>query len=638
MDRMFTRSRLVFRLLLLVTFCGCSAVWIAPSQAADPLLRAEVKPLALQPRTSAPAFIDVTLRSRHPSIVEGILEIRIQSESQVLLRQQTRELALHPGAVTQRLLLPPVNKLQADGLTAELIFITPRGKEHLGSFPLSGEVAVARQYLIGVCGRTSSGAPDRLRLWQALRPEWIAPEVSNVMRQVTSLPVWLTPEDVPSALGLCAFDALVLEGVSFAALEEKQLSDIATWVRAGGSLCVAPKAPLGSAHVAFLNSLAELPGKPPAIAVEAGGEMSLRDGSLLMHRAGLGRMVITLAPPDTEADLAIPSWRRAIQFLVRARVAYPGRDGSTPNSPAKPVTRSYEASRVALASSALYSSLPRTSRMIPLPVITGLLGTFVLLVGPGEWLLLGRLRRRRWTWFTFPLLAIGFAGAAIAIANHYLGRGDRKATILVADVGDGQRTLRENRLDLRIAGRATTTVSAIHHGISVTCADQASWSRNEPNVAPLFQGSVPGQYALEIPLRQWRPVLQRTMSFSGGAELPNLDWSPIDAQLTNPPGSRPNRRLVDALNAQGWNAQVVHLGQLITPKQEEVRADFLTWISQFRETEGATWAAGYSPSGRDDLADLALHDPTDPSEWLVVAMKSVGQTLYIVRRLYHFDE
>ncbi|MEI9896547.1 MAG: hypothetical protein WDN28_22475 [Chthoniobacter sp.] len=31
----------------------------------------------------------------------------------------------------------------------------------------------------------------------------------------------------------------------------------------------------------------------------------------------------------------------------------------------------------------------------------------MLLIGPGEWLLLGRLRRRRWTWATFPAIAAG---------------------------------------------------------------------------------------------------------------------------------------------------------------------------------------------------------------------------------------
>jgi hypothetical protein len=48
--------------------------------------------------------------------------------------------------------------------------------------------------------------------------------------------------------------------------------------------------------------------------------------------------------------------------------------------------------------------------------------------------------------------------------------------------------------------------------------------------------------------------------------------------------------------------------------------------------------AAYSPNGRDDLGDLALHDPSDPHEWLVVAAKPSSQTMHIVRHLFRSDE
>ena len=79
--------------------------------------------------------------------------------------------------------------------------------------------------------------------------------------------------------------------------------------------------------------------------------------------------------------------------------------------------------------------------MIPLPVVAAILGAFVLLVGPGEWFVLGWLRRRRWTWFTFPLLATAFALIAVRAAEHYLGREDKRAALIVTDVGEEGRIL-----------------------------------------------------------------------------------------------------------------------------------------------------------------------------------------------------
>ena len=55
--------------------------------------------------------------------------------------------------------------------------------------------------------------------------------------------------------------------------------------------------------------------------------------------------------------------------------------------------------------------------MVPFWVVVGLIGAYIFLIGPGDYLLLRKvLRRMQWTWVTFPLVVVAFGVGAYGLA------------------------------------------------------------------------------------------------------------------------------------------------------------------------------------------------------------------------------
>jgi hypothetical protein len=602
-------------------------------RAANAPLTADVQPLTLRPRTDAPMIVDIRLRSSHRTLLEGSLELEARAGNEILFRQQTQELTLAPGVSTHRLLLPPTPARSWGGLDVELRFLTRVGSIDLGRFPLSTESSAARHYVIAICSQAPALADDRPRLWQVLRPERFFRETNAASRVVASTPVWILPEDLPSAIGLCAFDVVVLEGPALGVLEERQLAQLAMWVEGGGSLCVKPEGRLGPEHLAFLNSLIGAPESRPAVLLAPGGKAFSPRGDFVYHRAGLGRLAIVFDTPASEAESLAPEWRRTTHFLAQARS--PSRLLFQSASAAQRFSgQNNSMSSLAAVRERLMKLLPRSSRMIPLPVIASILAVFVLLVGPGEWLVLGRLRRRRWTWFTFPIIATGFTILTVRAAEHYLGREDHRAALVITDVDKHGRVLRENRLELWFAGRNGAAVSDLRQALAVPCLlDPARGNRGGITETPRYEGQLPARYTLRQALPQWTPYLQRTLSFQSRTKPPDFPWEAIDAK-TMAMASDPARYVSERARAEAWTVRVYHSGTL----KNALGKDDAWFKLQFLKTEALGWAASQSPSGQNDLVDLAMMDAEDEDQWLVVAERELGQELHWIRCLYRTDE
>jgi len=60
--------------------------------------------------------------------------------------------------------------------------------------------------------------------------------------------------------------------------------------------------------------------------------------------------------------------------------------------------------------------------VVPLWLVLALLGGYLLMIGPGDYLLVHKLlRRAEWTWFTFPLVTVLFAAGAYVLARWATG-------------------------------------------------------------------------------------------------------------------------------------------------------------------------------------------------------------------------
>ena len=140
--------------------------------------------------------------------------------------------------------------------------------------------------------------------------------------------------------------------------------------------------------------------------------------------------------------------------------------------------QSYSVQPTSLGAELMNLLMPRTVRLIPFSALLGLLGLFLLIIGPADYFVLGFLRRRRLTWVLFPATSIAFTVATVLMANHYLGLRDQRRSLIVVDLAQDGTALRWNRYELIFTARDKQ---------SVTELKDALW-------APLkVQSQMPGQ-------------------------------------------------------------------------------------------------------------------------------------------------
>ena len=74
--------------------------------------------------------------------------------------------------------------------------------------------------------------------------------------------------------------------------------------------------------------------------------------------------------------------------------------------------------------------------------IAGLIVIYLLLLGPVDFLLLRRIGRPQWTWFTFPVVVIAFCGLSVWLFHHWKGSQLRLNQVEIVDVDVAQQLVR----------------------------------------------------------------------------------------------------------------------------------------------------------------------------------------------------
>jgi hypothetical protein len=250
------------------------------------------------------------------------------------------------------------------------------------------------------------------------------------MNNVRPLTVGLEPGDLPDRVEAWgALDRLVWQDIDSNQLTPEQLIALRGWVAGGGRLVIAGGTAGPSSLSAFPDDI--LPYRPttttdaaPSSLVALLGEIpegatdipalsgklavgrplaSVGEETVAAERAyGAGAVTIIGFDPTTRwlsgTNAAEGLWRR----LIPTRTA--GTAGSGDDS------------QIVQAASQLPSlALPPVGGMI------GLLGLYILLIGPINYLVLKRLDKREWAWVTMPILILAFAAGAYGFGSLLRG-------------------------------------------------------------------------------------------------------------------------------------------------------------------------------------------------------------------------
>ena len=679
--------------------------------ATQPDLEAYVQSVIAQPRSYAPVLLQVKLTSRTSKLLEGRLHVLVFDYSNVIADCTSGEIPLTTGAQTFRMWLPPVARpVEADQAEAELTFITKERRYDLGRHVLFMPRVTKRSFVIGVCrGETIWTPADtglvRNLFLEAHDPRAVAPQDRDLS---TFAPI-LTPEDMPAQpLGYCAFDIVALGGSALEALKAEQLTALVRWVQAGGSVCILPTAGLSKGRLDFLNALADgetRNGLPPFELDEAGA-LSITDkawlpspymdlgipgvqddesdagkgGVIWRSPCGLGRAIVVLKRPESTMSR---QWLEAVAFLWKMRTDQLGtflREGNWRVPPANArsggavpgggvpgggqwveqepfggLFRPYNFP----TQTAIYEGLvPKSIKVMPMATIVLILILFALAIGPGDYCLLGLLRRRKLTWLLFPLTSIAFTVFVVMLSRHYMGTADRRSSLTLVDVGKGGKVLRWSRYEMFFPGRNRLLSTDVQNGfylpLEVGLMGGAQYDQPGRREAhPTYEGWIPARFAATAPVYQWTPAMSRTFSMEPFQTGVDLNWDALDRRS---PGSVSSADIEKTLNqGRQFDGYVLLLkspgkgerpgmgGTLYAPGRA-VPGDlyginvFLSEVSAPPPLGAFQVVSQLSPTGGSALEDLSVLDPGDASQWLVVAVKRVGNNFIVCRRLYHGGE
>jgi hypothetical protein len=413
------KQSLVARLLLAPTLIvlGLGAL-AGPALAADgdaPAMEARVL-LGGHARVGSWMAIEVHLRNDGPSVTG---ELRLDNGSQARTQYGT-PVDLPTGSDKIYLLYA-----QPPGFGREIKVDLVEGDDEITSATADYSVRDASQLVVAVV---------------AERPQGIVAGLSLLpnQQQQAAVTLALTPADLPSRVEAWgAIDRLVWQDIDSNLLEPDQLAALQGWLAAGGRMVIAggtagpatlsafpdtilPYRPLATTDVAP-QSLAGLLGEFP----DTAADVPALSGDLIAGR--------TLASAGDRVVAAERSYGSGLVTII-------GFDPATPWITETPASEALwrrllpprsTVGTVVTDDSQLISAVSQLPALA-LPPIGGLLlllGAYILLIGPVNYIVLRRLDRREWAWVTMPLLIVVFA-----VGAYGFGAALRGSNVIVNEV------------------------------------------------------------------------------------------------------------------------------------------------------------------------------------------------------------
>lgn len=705
-------------LLCAVTLLVLGADRLAAQGTAAPLLQVNVERMYFV-RSEGPIALRVTMIPNSSTLLEGKLEFKLWSGNELLTTLLTDDEVINPPAKTVRYLLPsPDLRGYAQQLDLQVEFINKQGRLDLGRTTIIVPMASDRNFVVGyVAPPTSSPSPVVLELLDALKFEKYSPLQSdrNATPSTMTTTVPITPDQLPpDAISNCGFNLMFMAAEGFAAVKESQWPAILEWVEAGGSLCLLPGSDLAPHHLALLNKL--LAKRAPQ------GTFLLGPNNELLHvnekdrqstyrvRRGLGAVAIVPLIPDELPTPKSTEWLRTVAHLWHFRQDQTNSlvTGGMWN-PAVMVAQQtilqgqgqnyyYGVRRddkqlsyipINSGDQLVTAIVPSNLHIIPLSLIAFVLFLYVLAIGPGDYFILGRLNLRKWTWVTFPVTTLLFAGGALWMAEWYMNTGDARRSAYIVDIGVEGNPERVNQFEMLFNSRQKVTetplsrslFTALDHQMygsgSFQQYSQRQYGQGSGFVGPAeITGRVPSRFVARQMTPKWVPQMNRILSLNTEPFALKLDWQrfqisgmpdwtallndnnwkqsiidPIKAAI----GSKPVTISVYAggkFNQLYGNHRIFTREQVKTengvttvvapPNNLALRNgqfnptsfDFIADISMLQDAGLFSIVTSLAPHGGRQLEDLSLLDPSDPQQWLLVVGVEDGQNWIVYRKLF----
>lgn len=612
----------------------------------------------LLPRTAiqrphSPIPIELRLDSTQQR--DGLLRLGMWCDGKLVYQYETPPTSLVRGPNVVNLLLPPVPSRAGDNAVQgqlDVVFVTEPKDIFVGQYRVGLHPPRGMSVHIAAC--TDNDPPGRLELdfLQVLCPRSVSAELAiAVLDPITAdeAVTVLRGEDIPNTPAhWCAFNLVCVFPGAFARMRKPQLQSLAAWIRAGGKALIVPgEAILKPSHLEFLNTVADVEPGEQWFICDAAGRMDVaptppresgfvnycradasagdkgattRRGDAICFRTGLGRAVVVPAVFVREQ----PSYnarRAAVAFLL-----------SDTDSTSEEQSGGVRMTSVVIGESIASLLLRDVQLQLPLWLLVSLLTSFVVIVGPIEFLTLRRLGRPRLTWVIFPLTSVLFTLVVVVLADRSIGKNSTGRSLVILDAGRRGEIVRYNRFDLILANRPTLHTSEPVDAISAilpTSEWRRDSSRQTPSQdpVPLFSGEFPGRYSMVCRMRQWVPAILHTTGFGPSPG----DQTPSWPSVTGDHGGETGWAALDGDPSTMWSSARSSTNALTTPS---IASDPIWELSAVRPPWPDKTTPPFSPCGGSLAHDIPVFDYSSNARLFQVMVKFVGATVYVYRRTY----
>jgi len=307
---------------------------------------------------------------------------------------------------------------QPPAFGSELEIVLASGEQKVASTKAKFSIHDTTQLVVAVVAERPEAIVGSLRL----------PPNQN---QVAPLVMSITPEDLPDRVeGWNMLDRIVWQDVDATRLNTGQLDSLRGWVANGGRLVVAGGTAGPRSLAAFPDVL--LPYRPTTITDVAPGTLAALLGELPGSATDLpalsGELTAGRALATVGDDLVVAAERPYGLGLVTLLGFDPAADWIADSSASDGLWRRLLPPRTSgglvFSDDNMLVSAVSQLPSLALPPITGLivlLGAYILLIGPLNYLVLRRLDRREWAWLTMPLLIVAFTAGAFGFGAALRG-------------------------------------------------------------------------------------------------------------------------------------------------------------------------------------------------------------------------
>lgn len=544
--------RAIFEAKALLCMMAAFAVAAPPKPTLPVLAELSSQSPTVQWGRPMPTFWEIQKLS--PGIREGRFEFRIGLGDREFYRLTTEEVVLSSDQQQLRWLLPAVlANPRSPEIEVQVAWLGRSGRIELGTQLLRVPTMAHRTVMLGAAAARTG--ERRSREWDArlsaLKLEAFSPGAGSrwgdKLGVQTVVVSWEASQAPTDPFVLTAYDLIALSHDAFPQLRKPQLEALLRWVRAGGRVYVEPVGMLQPDHVEFLNGLTGAGVSGPGWTLNRVGRIewpSMRDAGPWLVECGLGRGLVydpTLSDAEIPRELRMQLWHLPQRITQRNFISFLAGRFLEMNPPARfgspGVTYFPNHERPPTVDAITAQLMPASVRLVPFWVIIGALGTLVLVVGPVEWWLLGRLRLRRFTWITWPLTTVAVTVGMVAMSNAYLQATDRPQTLVVHDLDRDGAVLRTNRFRLEFPRRSRDAVAELRQSVWMPIpAMQVREETYRPGMTAVesvqhsvatFTGRVPQRYEARQAVKQWTPHLSREFSFASPDDRRPIDWSQV---------------------------------------------------------------------------------------------------------------